>query len=118
MNTIKKIIYACLVAVMFIIIIKLSIKTLYKDNYEQITEKSILTTEYLLGIAGVLVGYYVFGSKTFGNTVIEAGLIIGGLILIFLSFVLNWDNIGDGTKLISISTVLLVIMYKSYTLFD
>lgn len=118
MDTLKKILYACLVAITFVIISKLSIKTLYKDNYEKMTETTLLTYEYLIGIAGVMIGYYIFGSKLLGNKIIKIGLIIGGIILIFLSFGLNWDKLSDETKLMTISAIMLFVIYKSYMLFN
>ena len=56
------------------------------------SETTILTYEYLLGISGFLVGKYIFGSKYFKNNVMKYGLIIGGLILIFMTFILNWEK--------------------------
>ena len=116
MSVIKNLFYVLLVAITYTLVVKQTIKTINKDEYDYKEVATLITYEYICGVIGILIGKYVFGSKIMKNKIMKNGLIFGGIILIFFSLVLNWNIISDKTKLVSIVLLMIFIIYRTYNM--
>lgn len=115
MRIIKNLFYILVIAIIYTLAVKQTIKIIYKDEYDY-KEVSLITYEYIFGIVGILVGKYIFGNKLLKNKIMKNGLIFGGSILIFFSLILNWNIISDNTKLISIIILMFFVTYRTYNM--
>lgn len=83
------------------------------DDMKDKVQKNIIIS-LVAGIVALIIGFMVFGSKRFQNTIAKYGFILGGAILLIYSLICNWDSIEDQTKLFFIGGALIFIIVYTY----
>ena len=89
---------------------------MYKDlPYAEKHNKTVVLL-VVAGIIGIFLGKVVLKRKQDG--VVDRGLFIGGIMLVFTGFIANWENISDEIKLFASGVGLIIVIWLSYKYLD
>jgi hypothetical protein len=77
-----------------------------------------LTLMFLLGILGIIIAQTLITKNGYKYRVTRQGLVIGGIILIIYSSLINWDKMTDYTKLFVIGIAIGALLIYSFWYFD
>ncbi len=73
-----------------------------------------LIIQIISGVVALILAFFVFGRNKLENNIVKYGLLIGGCILLFYSFVGNWNIIEDRTKLFTFAGIFIFLILYSY----
>jgi len=110
--------YAIIIAI--IIIYNLLVHTFASYSYRdlQYDDKIQKTATFLLvaGIVAFIIAKFVIDDKknAYNNENISMGLKISGILLVLTSFCVNWEYVGEETKIVLLIVTLGYIVYYSY----
>lgn len=102
------------IAIIFVLFINKLTEILTQDLIAEEKIKKNLLISFIVGIIGILIGWYVFYKSKMKNKAIMIGLFLGSIYLIFNSIFLNWNKLTNDTKLFMIGSVFVALIIISY----
>jgi cation transport ATPase len=102
------------IAALFVLFISKLIEILTNDLKAEEKIKKNLLIAFIIGIIGILVGWFIFYRSKVKNIAVMLGLFLGSIYLMVNSLLLNWNKLNNDTKLFMIGSVLVALIIISY----
>ena len=107
------------IAIIYNIFVHHLTSMMYRDNAYEQKFSNTLTTLFVAGVAGVVIGkVFLPGSKSYNNPAVNQGFFVGGLLLIVTSLFVNWENMGEEVRLVMTGLVLGALIWFAYQYAD
>ena len=88
---------------------------IYKDAPYDEKFGNTLIFLFIAGVAGVVIGRVILDDNhKYQNSAVSKGLFIGGIMLIITSLFVNWDNMGDESRLLILGLLFGSIIWVAY----
>ncbi len=74
---------------------------------------------FVAGLVGIVISkLLVKEGQEYKKSVVSMGLSVGGFLLLITALITNWENMGDGIKLLISGGLFLAIVYYGYNYYD
>jgi len=107
------------IALTYNILAHILASVLFKNDYYDDKIKNSNVILFLVGLSGLVLSRIILKeNQDITQSVTSMGLFIGGLLLIFTVFILNWNNITENFKLFIVLTFFIFLIWYSSKYFD
>ena len=102
------------IAGLFILFINKLIEILTIDLKAEDKIKKTLLISFIIGIIGILIGWFIFYKSKVKNMGVMLGLFLGSLYLMINSLLINWNKLSNDSKLFMIGSIFVALIVISY----